>query len=888
VVSSFHANQSFGEEVVECELQSMMVPVGYHNSTIFIAGQAGELSWNSPSSLRVVCSRNYWGRNQETCLKCPSIGATCDGYVEISPRVPVTATTPDWATVESVFDIGSQAYQPVVTGYHTYPRPTAGFYSLNGTEASACPDVTRAQYPGRDVCIVKCEPEDACTGDNYCGNGYVSKEPMFRCASCAPKFFRRNGECIPCPSSPYAVFIAFGLIIMCAGGLGWILNRKNVNIAVLSIGIDYFQVLAIFGAARIRWPSVIKELFYLLSAFNLNIEIVAPECLVPDVSFKQKFYAIFLLPLGVLSMFSLASVVISLCKCVCLCRFKDKTVWTSHASPLIGASLTLFYFMYIYLTRTLLDVFNCTPTSPPDGKLYLQVIFEECGIPGGTQLALLPWAICGFLLYTAGYPIGIGLWFYRNREIIMEDQLLRAIGIGDDKLSNPRALEFRRKFHRSYYQFRPDYAYFWVLFIVFRKFCIAATAILFNKNAAFQMAACLLVMFLAYSLQVKWSPYMSPSDGDLVIKQHDADVFTSAVHRKLDEYIKEVKARGRKRTRKNLLTYDGKLNRNALLGVLTGWLFNYNTIESVMLFCGVIVSLMGIMYVAQDNAAVYLKDAQAQDSITAVVMFTIMGSVIYFFMVVITEIVILWNEATAKEKALKAAQRTRIADKAKGNGSSGGSSKNLNGAKGPSTYVLGPVDQHVNPLFLKPVQSAASGDTPDTAIEAIMTTSYPPPRQLWELFQDTYGKMSEQMKEMNLQLADAKMQLARSTGEESAITMPATINKRSTKAAFAPTLSAEDDLVQSSMTRANKMGSGVGNTSSPMAGAMAGNRATRPSLMSMKSMTTKSPSTQRNKVAVESPNSVKGSESEGAALIKSSPHEHSKPAGASQPIQWRW
>ena len=101
--------------------------------------------------------------------------------------------------------------------------------------------------------------------------------------------------------------------------------------------------------------------------------------------------------------------------------------------------MLIAYFLYIYITRLLLAVFNCTPTDPPDGKLYLQVcdsllkyrdnvrdlytacrlslylysyvlciamqvVFEECGVPGGTQLTLMPWAVLGFIFYTLGYP----------------------------------------------------------------------------------------------------------------------------------------------------------------------------------------------------------------------------------------------------------------------------------------------------------------------------------------------------------------------------------------------------------------------------------------------------------------------------------------------------
>ena len=53
-----------------------------------------------------------------------------------------------------------------------------------------------------------------------------------------------------------------------------------------------------------------------------------------------------------------------------------------------------------------------------------------------------------------------------------------------------------------YYHFRPD-KWYWIECIIARKFLIAFTALMFNKNPAFQLAIALLVMFGAYTLQVR-------------------------------------------------------------------------------------------------------------------------------------------------------------------------------------------------------------------------------------------------------------------------------------------------------------------------------------------------------------------------------------------------
>ncbi len=49
--------------------------------------------------------------------------------------------------------------------------------------------------------------------------------------------------------------------------------------------------------------------------------------------------------------------------------------------------LVMFYFLYLYLTRTIFDIFNCAPTEPSDGHEYLSVAFVRCGT--GFQVKLL-------------------------------------------------------------------------------------------------------------------------------------------------------------------------------------------------------------------------------------------------------------------------------------------------------------------------------------------------------------------------------------------------------------------------------------------------------------------------------------------------------------------
>src|SRR5690606_13865145 len=101
-----------------------------------------------------------------------------------------------------------------------------------------------AAMQGREQCPLfePCEPAESCLGNNTCAQGYDGA----RCMFCARGFYRVSGECVKCSDSPWAVVIVFGLGAIAALAVAYTLNKKNINLALISIGIDYFQVLAMF------------------------------------------------------------------------------------------------------------------------------------------------------------------------------------------------------------------------------------------------------------------------------------------------------------------------------------------------------------------------------------------------------------------------------------------------------------------------------------------------------------------------------------------------------------------------------------------------------------------------------------------------------------------
>jgi len=129
-------------------------------------------------------------------------------------------------------------------------------------------------------------------------------------------YFRMNNECQQCPENPELIMIllALAIVFMCVGG--WWAQTKKINISILSIGVDYFQILSIFAGLRVKWPSWVKEVLQILSVFNLNIDIAGPECVFTDFDYKTKWMVTVLTPAIFGAVLFLMFIVIMLCKLI--------------------------------------------------------------------------------------------------------------------------------------------------------------------------------------------------------------------------------------------------------------------------------------------------------------------------------------------------------------------------------------------------------------------------------------------------------------------------------------------------------------------------------------------------------------------------------------------
>jgi hypothetical protein len=110
-----------------------------------------------------------------------------------------------------------------------------------------------------------------------------------------------------------------------------------------------------------------------------------------------------------------------------------------------------------------------------------------------------------------------------------------------------------------------------------------------------QMAVILLVLFIAYALQVRYRPYMSPEERSDVLRDHIFRSMHGGVHAYLALRLKEAESLGKKTARPAGMAQRRAVNYVAA-AMLMGYLFNYNTVEMVLLFCCCLITLSGIMF----------------------------------------------------------------------------------------------------------------------------------------------------------------------------------------------------------------------------------------------------------------------------------------------------
>lgn len=86
------------------------------------------------------------------------------------------------------------------------------------------------------------------------------------------------------------------------------------------------------------------------------------------------------------------------------CWTYSKRRFLQGRSGIIGELVIMFYYIYLYVTQTVLEVFNCNPTNPPDGHEYMSAVFVRCREPEGCTCSCSPSPPCASPPTRSGSP----------------------------------------------------------------------------------------------------------------------------------------------------------------------------------------------------------------------------------------------------------------------------------------------------------------------------------------------------------------------------------------------------------------------------------------------------------------------------------------------------
>ena len=326
--------------------------------------------------------------------------------------------------------------------------------------------------------------------------------------------------------------------------------------------------------------------------------------------------------------------------------------------------------MYLAVTKRALDVFNCNASDPSDGYLYTTFTslscdgggLCRCGEPGGVQERLVPLAAAFLIVYTAGFPLYVTYVIYRYRKHIALDQYLRANEVGDARETNPTAYDIRKRYKVLYYNFRPQMIG-WMTVILMRKFFIAFSSLMFRSSPAFQLSMVLLVLFVSFCAQVLYLPYMGTQtacmeQADLLDErvklgtatEQEVHVqkqvkFSQKMHMELmrKQNAKKYQLQTFWNKQKQMkMRKNGAIDRTrreeSRLVVAARAVFNdYNTLETVLLGCAILVCLAGIMF-ESGKFTTSSEAAYQQDVVAIIAILVVVFSLVYYVLVCFAEV----------------------------------------------------------------------------------------------------------------------------------------------------------------------------------------------------------------------------------------------------------
>lgn len=366
--------------------------------------------------------------------------------------------------------------------------PDGGYCSGGTTRAAAKPG--HWMSPSDPLAFLPCSPPSSCPGGGpaSCAEGYSGR----MCSQCLKGWYRTSGSCGHCPKGSAAlVFVFFvvaallvALLLFFAGS-----NRKKAFgfAGTLGVATQFFQVLSIVTKLDFSWPGSVKDAARIVtSLFTLKLDIVAPECTAPSVTYVSKWSFMMMVPF----FFAVPFAIVYLTGAVVprFARLKAKAM---------NAYLTLLMLGYMTLANTALEPFGC--------KLEVDRTFTLVSDPSLACFdpwwhRMLPVAVLFSSLYVVGVPAGVLLWLMRNRGKITE--------------ANRRFESYYGSLFLSYRHTIP----FWGAAVMLENILIASTGLFLNQFVPLQIVAMLAIFIMSISVYSNLQPFVRPSNNVLQVR----------------------------------------------------------------------------------------------------------------------------------------------------------------------------------------------------------------------------------------------------------------------------------------------------------------------------------------------------------------------------------
>ena len=522
-----------GDDTLECTLRD--IPVGPLNMSIAVAGQRLFLPATATRA-EAECRAGFFGLvpGVDRCQPCPSCTTSdCDKLGQLAASVCVgggqlpQASPGFWRTdafagvsiVSVDVDSANSSLRRV-----TFALSVGAFQLITDADSGGALGIQRSQImtvPASDprpfqeqaaaflasqfgssvrYSFTRCEPAEACLGDNVCRTGYEGAA----CSLCIAGEYQRDfltNTCRPCPPEPLLNFVGILVGVLIAALVLYKLYQKGPSVAALSIAVDYLQIISVFGTLNLEWPPVLLQVFRIAAASAASVDTASPDCAVA-IGYIPKWYFQMLLPVIVAVVFMLLHIFMVLGKFLKRRKLDFKSL-TKHSDKMLGSWLLMCSFLYIALTAKAFEALSCQQVA---AKPVL-VADPAISCDSADYLAMRQWAIFGVFVYGLGIPMFFGTLIYMYGARMKVDQALRIRNLAGSRDTNP-FYDMSKRYRRLYFKFKPEY-HFWILLILARKFLIVASTFVLQRRPVMAATVITVVLFGSVMLQMLNNPYRS-------------------------------------------------------------------------------------------------------------------------------------------------------------------------------------------------------------------------------------------------------------------------------------------------------------------------------------------------------------------------------------------